>query len=164
MDLRTLTKLMLKLFGLYGLFASITQLVSLFALPTIEWFMTVNFVAWFALAAACFWFPGVIVNRVLRIEGSELEGAVTADRLFGVGVSLLGLYLVVSALFPILFTLAEARWFYHFTKVFDGARGPDMNASQFASLLTYSLQLIGGLFLWFGWRPIVRVTGMQNDR
>jgi hypothetical protein len=163
-DLRTLTKLILKLLGLYFLMVSIGQAISLFALPSAEWFFFFNVALYFLMGAACLWFPGAIINRVLRIEGAELEGAVTATRLFGVGVAILGLYFAVSAVFALVFTLAGSRWFYHFTDAFGGAKGPDISPEQFASLVTYAVQLAVGVGLWLGWRWMVRLTGIENDR
>jgi hypothetical protein len=162
MDLRTLTKLILKLLGLYFLVVSIVQAVNLFALPTVEWFFVLNIVVYFLIGAVCFWFPGVLINRVLRIQGAEFEGAVTATRLFGVGVALLGLYFAVSAMSALMFTLAGSRWFYHFTDAFGGAKGPDIGPEQFASLVTYAVQLAVGVGLWLGWRSVARFTGMEK--
>lgn len=164
MDLRTLTKLVLKLLGLYFLVVALGQAVSLVVLPTVEWFIFFNVALYAVMGGACFWFPGAIINRVLRIDGAELEGTVTAERLFGVGVALMGLYFAFSAATALVFTLAGARWFYAFTDAFGGARGPDIGPEQFASLITYSLQLALGIGLWFGWRTVVRFTGMGNDR
>lgn len=163
-DLRTLTKLMLKLFGIYFLVVSISQAVNLFALPSFEWFFLFNVVVYFVMGATCLWFPGAIINRVLRIEGSELEGAVSASRLFGVGVSLMGLYFAATATFALVFTLAGSRWYYFFTDTFGGAKGPDIGPEQFASLLTYSIQLTAGCGLLFGRRWVTRLSGMDNDR
>jgi hypothetical protein len=164
MDLRTLTKLILKLLGIYFLVASVLQVLSLLMLPTIEWFFLVSVILYFIFGAACVWLPGAIINRVLRIEGGELEGAVTANRLFGVGVALLGLYLSVTAFTALIFTFAGSRWFYRFPDAFGGAKGPDLGPEQFASLVTYAVQLILGLGLWLGWRWVTRFTGMENDR
>ena len=162
MDLRTLTKLILKLFGLYFMVIAVTQGINLLALPTpFEWFFLFNVVVYLVMGAVCFWLPGALVNRVLRIEGSELAGAVTANRLFGVGVALVGLYFAASALFALIFTLAGSRWFYHFTEAFGGAKGPDIGPDQFASLVSYAVQLIVGIALLFGWKRVARITGIE---
>jgi hypothetical protein len=163
-DLRTLTKLVLKLLGLYFLIVAIGQATNLLFLPTFEWFFLFNVVFYSVLGLACFVFPGVLINRVLRIEGGQIEGTVTAEKMFGVGVALLGLYFAVSGLTAVVFTLAGSRWFYSFTSAFGGARGPDIAPEQFASIVTYSLQLVLGLGLWLGWRHVMRFTGMWNDR
>jgi hypothetical protein len=164
MDLRTLTKLVLKLLGLYFLMVAAGQAVGMVALPSVEWFYFFNVFVYGAMGAACFWFPGAIINRVLRIDGVELEGAVAAQKLFGVGVALMGLYFAFSGSIALVFTLAGSRWFYLFTETFGGAKGPDLGPEQFASLVTYSLQLALGLVLWLGWRSVARLTGIGNDR
>lgn len=164
MDLRTLTKLVLKLLGLYFLMVSLGQAVGLFAMPTFEWFFLFNVALYAVMGVVCFWLPGAIINRVLRIEGSELAGCVTASQLFGVGTALMGLYFAFTALTAIVFTLAGARWFYSFTDTFGGAKGPDIAPEQFASLMGFSFQLVVGIGLWLGWRHVVRFTGMRNDR
>ena len=164
MDLRTLTKLVLKLLGLYFLMVAVGQAVSLVALPSVEWFFFFNVFLYGAMGVACFWFPGAIINRVLRIEGAELEGVLTAEKLFGVGVALMGLYFAFSGAIAVVFSLAGSRWFYLFTDTFGGAKGPDIGPEQFAGLVTYSLQVALGIGLWLGWRSVARFTGMGNDR
>ncbi|SRR5258706_5824980 len=164
MDLRELTKLALKLLGLYFLTIGLFQVAGLFAAPTIEWFF-VAAIAWYlAIGAAFLWFPGAVINRVLRIEGQELAGAITASRLFGVGIALLGLYFTISALFSLVFTFAGSRWFYRFTDTFGGAKGPDIGPDQFASIVVATVQLIVGVALWFGWKRVVKLSGMDDDR
>src|ERR1700693_4747572 len=98
MDLRTLTKLILKLAGLYYLASSLIAAMGIVANPVpnaVPWYVA-TYSMYLLLGAALFWLPGTIVSHVLRIKGAELEGALTASKLLEVGLALLGAYFFVA--------------------------------------------------------------------
>ena len=80
MDILTLTKLVLKLGGIWLLIVAILSLPGLFAAPAE--YVGLGYVAvglYFAVAFMLLWFPGVLINRVLLIRGTDLEGSATPE-------------------------------------------------------------------------------------
>jgi hypothetical protein len=159
MDLRTLTNLLLRLIGLYWLTASLVSLISIGAMTltaagtdTTPYRAYTSF-GYIVVGAALVWFPGTIVNRVLRIEGAELEGGITAKRLLGVGVSLLGLYFTVVALSALVFSIGGF-----------GELGGKFEAEQGWALVAWLVQLAIGLTLVFARRRVMSLITDQNDR
>ncbi len=164
MELRTLTKLILKLTGAYLLVATLLALPPVLAAPDQLQLGGLVFVVVYVFAgAALLWFPGLIVNRVIGIEGAALEGSASASRLLRVGVVLLGFYFSVSAAYGLVFTWARLNLFYRFSSTFPGASGPEMTADDFGYLVASALQLVLGLSMWFGSRIIVRLSGSFNE-
>ena len=159
MDLRTLTKLLLKLIGLYWLTASLVGAIGLVALPLSGLghdttpYRAVNLVGYFIVGAALVWFPGTIANRVLRIQGSEMEGAITAERLLGVGISLLGVYFTVVSISALIFSIGGF-----------GELGANYESGQAWALAAWLVQMVIGLALVFARRRIVGVISGANDR
>jgi hypothetical protein len=149
MDTRTLTKLLLKLVGLYWLTGSLVSAISLattIGTDASEYRLFAS-VSYIVVGVALIWFPGAITNRILRIEGSELEGAVTADRLLGVGISLLGLYFSVVSISALIFSLgAFGEW---------GGHAPE----QIAAFTAWLVQLAIGLTLVLGRKRVVSLIG-----
>ena len=159
MDLRTLTKLLLKLVGLYWLTASLVGLISYGAFTlsgsghdTTPYLMF-NLAGYFVVGAAFLWFPGTIVNNVLRIRGVEFEGGVTADLLLGVGIALLGVYFTVVSISALIFTVGGF-----------GELGAKYEPSQLWSLAAWVVQLLIGLALIFRRHQIIRAVAGSNDR
>jgi len=159
MDLRTLTKLLLKLMGLYWLTASLVGALSIGALVVSGLghdstpYRAVNLVGYLIVGAALLWFPGTIANRVLRIEGAEMEGAITAERLLGVGVSLLGVYFTVESVSAIIFSIGGF-----------GDLGAKYEAGQAWALAAWVARMLIGLVLVFARRRIVSIISSANDR
>lgn len=159
MDLRTLTKLVLKLLGLYWLTASLVGAVNLGALmlsglghDTTPYRMF-NLIGYFVVGAALLWFPGTIANRVLRIEGAESEGGITANRLLAVGTSLLGLYLTITSISALVFSIGSF------------ASTDERYASeQVWAFVAWLVQLGIGLTLIFARPRIVSIMASADDR
>ena len=159
-DLRTLTKVFLKVAGAYLLVMAISGAVQLFwyQVEMLGPYLT-TLVLYLVLGIALLWFPGTVMNHVLRIQGEAVAGPATATRLLGVGIILMGIYFAATGLFAIVFTMAGARWYYSFTDIFGGARGPEMGPEQFASLVSSAVRLCIGLLMWLGWRIVMAIAG-----
>lgn len=159
-DLRTLTKVFLKLAGAYLLVMAISGAVQLFWYPVEMLGPYVTTLGlYLAVGIALLWFPGTVMNHVLRIQGEAVSGEVTATRLLGVGIILMGIYFVATGILAIVFTMAGARWYYSFMDIFGGARGPELSPEQFASLVSSAVRLCIGLLMWLGWRFLMAVSG-----
>jgi len=164
MDLRTLTKLLLKLTGLYLLVTSALALPGLFSVPseysTPGLLSAAIFTAvGFALVA----FPGVITTHVIRLPPSEIAGAPTAEKLLRIGLTLMGVYFVADAVIRGAFIWSKARWFYDFMQPFPGSRGPGYSPDDFGSIVAALVQLVLGLVLWIGSRRVARISGRFAD-
>jgi len=144
MDLRTLTKLLLKMIGLYWLTVSLVGAISLGALSLSGLgqdttpYRVFSLIGYFVVGAALLWFPGTVMNRVLRIQGAETEGAITADRLLGVGISQLGLYFTVVSVSALIFSIGGF-----------GELGAKYEAEQFWAFAAWLVQLAIGLAFVF---------------
>src|SRR3979490_583456 len=82
MDLRTLTKLVLKLAGVYLLLTALVALPSVINLPrpyNIESAIYVGLYCFVGLVLI--WLPGCIINAVSHIPPGDLEGAISAAKL-----------------------------------------------------------------------------------
>jgi len=164
MDLRTLTKLVLKLAGLYLLLTALVALPSVINLPkpyNIESAIYVGVYCFVGLALV--WLPGRIISTVIRIPPADLEGTVSAMKLLQVGCILLGVYFALTGAFSFLFTYAKARLFYDVVRPFENSRGPDLLPEDFANLMTSGVRFVVGTCLWFGSRYVVRITGRFHD-
>ena len=164
MDLRTLTKLALKLAGLYFLVTALMGFPTLLNVPrpyNIDSAVVLS--VYLVIGVVLIWFPGAILNSVIRIPASELEGAVTAAKLLQVGCILLGVYFAVTAVYAVIFTYAKARLFYDVMKPFPNSRGPDLTPDDFGNLVASGVEFLLGLCLWFGSRHIVRLMGSFSD-
>jgi hypothetical protein len=165
-DLRTLTKVFLKAAGIYLLVIAISGAVQLFwyQVEMLGPYLT-TLVVYLALGIALLWFPGTVMSHVLRIQGEAVAGEVAAARFLGVGIILMGIYFAATGLFAIVFTMAGARWYYSFTEIFGGARGPELGPEQFASLVSSAVRLCIGLLMWLGWRRFMAMAGEgKHDR
>lgn len=164
MDLRNLTKVALKLAGLYLISVALMGMAQLIYLPAdpLGWYL-MYLSAYLFAGIALYWFPGAVTNHLIRIEGAPLQGAVTPSRLVGAAILLLGVYFVASSLFSITYTVALAKLFFSATATYGGERGPGLTPEQFASIVSSSVQLIIGIALWFGWKHILRLSGADDD-
>lgn len=166
MDLRTLTKLFLKLTGLYLLVNSAVTLPGLFYMP---WEYSaagfVSAVIFTIIGFALIAFPGVITTHVVRLAPSEAVGAASAENLLRVGAALMGIYFVADAAVRGAFVWAKARGFYDIMQPFPGSRGPGYSPEDFGTVVAVSVQLVVGLVLWLGSRRIARISGrFVNDQ
>src|SRR5262245_7970553 len=113
MDLRTLTKLMLKLAGLYLLATVLISIPTILVTPAQYISIAATSLALYAVAGlALVLFPGAIISSIIRINGHESEGAVTATAVLRVGVMLLGCYFAISASYSVALIWAKTQWFY----------------------------------------------------
>jgi len=160
MDIRILTKLVLKLGGIWLLIVAVLSLPALLVAPAE--YVGLGYIAvglYFAVAFVLLWFPGVLINRVLLIGGTDLEGSATPELLLRIGLILMGVYFTVTALWDLAYTWASARWFYAALQPFPGSRGPDMSPEQFGSMVAGVVKLIAGIVLWGGAPLMARVIG-----
>lgn len=157
MDIRTLTKLVLKLAGIYiiisVLFSIPNALVtpSEYMVPTVVWL-----VIYCLVGLILFGFPGMVVNRVVRIDEGTFNDAATEQKLLRIGARLLGCYFSLSAIYGLIFSWASVRLFYV------GYRVPDFTPDQKATMFAWGVQLVAGLLLWFAAKYIVQIT-LRND-
>jgi hypothetical protein len=164
MDLRTLTKLLLKLAGLYLLLTALVAFPSVINLPKPYNVESAIFVGIYcALGAVLLWLPGGFINTIIRVPRSQVEGAITARKLLQVGCILLGVYFALTGAFSFIYTYAQARWFYDVVRPFGNSRGPDINPNDFAQLMTNGVKFVVGLCFWFGSRYVVKATGAFRD-
>src|SRR2546426_10617743 len=164
MDLRTLTKLALKLSGLYLLLNALAALPSFIDLPSPYNIESAFYVGVYCLVGlALVWFPGRIITTVIRIPPAELQGVITATKLLQVGCILLGVYFALTGAFSFLYTYAQGRLFYDVVKPFPNSRGPDLSPQDFANLISSGVRFLAGMCLWFGSRYVVRMTGRFQD-
>ena len=165
MDLRELTKLAVKLAGLYVLVNAVIALVTALADPEAKmpaWFLGAN-ALYMLLGAALFWFPGMVISRVVRLEG--IEGPISPSRVMEVGFGLLGVYFAMEALYGFVYTIARVKLFYRFSNTFDVGKAPDFTPSDLAALVGSIVQIVVGLSLWL-WRRKVATfeVGASRDR
>jgi hypothetical protein len=160
MDLRTLTRLLLKLVGLYLLITILFNLPPILAAPesilpgNMAYLVTIILVGVMLL-----WFPGVIVDKIILIQGTELEGVVTASKLLRVGVILLGVYFVSIASYSLLFSLGKLKGYFFFAPAFKDSSAPPMLPQDIGELLGSVLQLAIGLTMWLRSSLIVKASG-----
>ena len=80
MDIRTLTKLILKLAGAYILVTVLFSVPNALVAPADYLAPTIAWLVIYALVGlALFWFPGAVANRVVRLEETPLEGSITEE-------------------------------------------------------------------------------------
>jgi len=163
MDMREITRLLLKLAGLYLI---VTVLI---AAPTVirtpEPYRidgAASLVLYALVGFALFFLPGFISNRIVRVP-TETGGAVSSEKLVQVGTILLGVYFTASAAYDLVYTYVKTHWFPQLH--FPGSRGPDMPPDDFAYLIASSAQIVIGLALWLGSKYVVRAAFLsKNDR
>lgn len=163
-DLRTLTKLALKLAGLYIITTTVVGTLGYFMHPAPEavlWYAVV-YSLYLIFGLWLFWFPGTIINQVIRIKGEEFEGELTGLRILEVGFALLGAYFAVAGSYACVYVLARAKWFYRFTDPFAGAPGPGFSPDDFATIVASAIQILLGVGLWFGRRRLARLNSIVN--
>src|SRR2546425_152099 len=134
MDLRTLTKLVLKLAGLYIAASALFAIPSIFVAP--QEFLLVSSTStalWCIFGLALFWFPGTVANRVIRLEAASLEGAPSATRILRVGIILLGFFFLITGASRLMFTWAAVRLFYNVVGPYPGSAGPELRPDDFGS-------------------------------
>ncbi len=164
MDLRTLTKLLLKLAGLYLLVNSLLVFPSSLFVPLEHSGPGLISAGVFSLIGlALLVFPGAVTNQIIRIPPSETIGAPTAESLFRVGLTLMGVYLVAEAVFRAVFVYAKSRWFYDYMQPFPGSRGPGLTPDDFGALAAAAVEALLGLVLWLANRHVSKVTGKFSD-
>jgi hypothetical protein len=164
MDMRTLTKLVLKLAGLYLLTSTLLGLPLILAAPDQMIVGNLVYLAVYVVVGLLLVvFPGVIINKAIHIEGADLTGTITAASLLRVGTILLGFYFTITAAYGLVFTFAKSTLFYRFISTFPGSIGPEVTPDDFAYLIAMSVQLILGLALWLGNQYVVRISGGFKD-
>lgn len=164
MDLRELTRLAIKLAGLYILVNALIAVPSVIATPKpygAEWGVSLALYALFGLVL--FLIPGRIVNRVIHIPGQATEGAVSAEKLAQVGSILLGVYFTVGGVYGLIQTYAKTRLFHQWFWPHPGSRGPDLTPDEFGYLIAGAVEIAIGLFLWLGSRYVVRAAYWSRD-
>src|SRR5258705_7095642 len=128
MNLRDITRLALKLAGLYFLVTTIVSLIvtagTYVFTPGAKWpvWSVANDAAYFLIGAALFWFPGIVVDCVVRVD---VEGPVTTPRLLEVGLGLLGVYFALQAAYGFIYAVARAKWFYHLNDTLGRGTAPE---------------------------------------
>ena len=164
MDLRTLTKLVLKIMGIYLLVTAAVALPPVISYPKPYNIESGVFLAFYGvLGFVLVWIPGGFINTVIRIPSGQIEGTITARKLLQVGCILLGVYFAVTGAFSFLYTYAQARLFYDVVRPFENSRGPDLNPEDFARLFANAIKFMAGLCLWLGSRYVVRFTREFQD-
>jgi hypothetical protein len=143
MDLRALTKLLLKLAGLYYLVTTITSIPSVVMTPDRQFIAYAYFslAIWGFVGLALLLFPGVVMDRVIRIHRSEHEEVPTAAKLLDVGVRLLGCYVTISSVHGVAYN-------WSIIHVFNGSLSSDWRPTEKAALLASGVQAGVGLLLW----------------
>jgi hypothetical protein len=165
-DVRELTKLALKLAGLYILVTTLTAVPSLIATPrafTTEWGLSLGLYG--LIGVALFLIPGRIVSDVIHLPSDATQGALSAEKLARVGAILLGVYFTVGAIFGLVHTYAKARLHHIWFWPHPGSRGPDLTPDDFGYLVANAIELVIGLLLWFGSRYVIRAAyWSRHDR
>ena len=156
MDLREITRLVLKLAGLYLLVTVLLGIPATVLLPDPYSVQSAISLGLYGLVGlALFFFPGLVMNRVIRVQ-AETAGDVSSEKLVQVGSILLGLYFTVTAAYGLIYTYVKTRWFPQLH--FPGSRGPDMPADDFAYFIAAGAQIVIGLALWLGSKYVVRAS------
>jgi len=164
MNLRDVTRLVLRLAGLYYLVTvtvSVTiTVVALIATPEATWTVLpfANDFVYFVIGAALFWFPGIVLDRVLRID---VEGPIATPRLLEVGLGLLGAYFVIQASYGFIYVIARAKWFYHLNEILGRSTAPDFRPNELAELAACVVQIAIALGVWF-WRKQIACLGAKD--
>gem|GEM_PF-2845474 len=152
MDARTLAKLVLKLAGLYLLVSALFNLPALFfaQVPREQLALVVLSLLIYAIVGCgLLWFPGVVLDRVIRVRTVAEEGTLTADRLLIVGVTLLGVYFAATALFSLVYWIGKLQLF---GEPVPFASVPPEGKAQLAAVVA---QETVGLALWLGGAKLV---------
>ena len=163
MNLRDLTRLVLKLAGLYLLVSAvisvIISVVTYIATPeapgSVFVLSLINDAVYFVIGAALYGFPGIVIDRVLR---ADVEGPIATARLLEVGLGLLGAYFAMQAAYGFVYALARAKWFYHLDDTPGRATAPDFRPNDLAELCACSVQIAIALAVWF-WRKKIAHLG-----
>jgi len=142
------TKVALKLFGMYLLLQTITALPSLLASPDPRGASIGYYVIgiWGIAGLLLLFSTGPIAHHVLRIQSMDGDDASSAIRLLEVGVKLLGCYFALSAVYGLLYSWA-------LTHVFNGSLSADFRPEEKSAMLAAGVQLLIGVLLWAfgGW-------------
>ncbi len=159
-----MTKLAVKLAGLYVLINALIAVPSVVATPGpygADWGLWLGIYALVGLVL--FLIPGRIVNRVIHLPGDATGGALSAEKLVRVGSILLGVFFTVSGAFGLIHTYAKTRLHHLWFWPYPGDRGPNMTPDDFAYLLVSAVQIVLGLILWLGSRYVVRAAFWSRD-
>lgn len=161
MDLRSMTKVILKLAGLYYVTLAISGLPSLYiAVHQDEPTRSLAFVSigsWGFIGSLFILLPGVIVDRVIRIKGLEPEAAAGPAGVLGTGTRLLGCFFALGAIYGVVYGWA-------INHVFNGSISPDMRPDQQAAALASAVQFVVGLLLWIFGERLVLLLRASRDR
>lgn len=148
MDLRTLTKLVLKLAGIYILVSALFAVPSVVVAQREFWAVSsISLALWFIVGLALLWFPGVVINRVIHVDASSVAGAPSALRILRVGIILLGFFFLITGASRLAFTWAASRFFYSVVNPYPGFAGPNLRPEDFANYTANLLQCALGLLL-----------------
>lgn len=136
-DLRTLTKLLFKLLGVYMLVMLTTSVPLFYFTESVPAYLQITNIIYgvvmLLVSLGLIWFPGAISNGILRFKGENFAPAAKAHSGFRVGAALLGLYFVISATRGIGYLLMQMKF------------GPYVVGNQqMISLSGWSFQLLLG--------------------
>jgi hypothetical protein len=136
-DLRTLTKLILKLLGVYMLVMLMISVPLFYFTESVPTYLQITNIIYgvvmLLVSVGLIWSPGAISNGILRFKGENFAPAAKAHSGFRVGVALLGLYYVIAAIRGIGYLLVEMKF------------GPYVVGNQqMISLSGWSFQLVLG--------------------
>jgi len=159
MDLRALTKLILKLVGLYYLVMVITALPNvLVSIPDAR-VSSLAYLAigvWGVVGLALLLLPGRIIDRIIRIEGLQPGTPAGTSAILDVGIRLLGCYFALAALYALVY-----HW--SISHVFNGTVSPDLRPDEKAAALASAVQLVAGLVLWIFGGALARWFGRGGE-
>jgi hypothetical protein len=150
MDLRSITKVLLKLVGLYFLVMVITAIPNILIAQRQDMMSAggyISFGVWGIAGIAFLVFPGVIIDRVIRIQALDSGTGPNSGNLLVVGVRLLGCYYALGALYGLVYHWA-------INHVFNGSISPDMRPDESAAFLASIIQVVVGLLLWVFGDPV----------
>ncbi len=152
-DIRTLTKLILKLAGLYCLATVLFSVPTLVVVPKEYAGASYFGLGLYAIVGlALFWFPGLVLDNVVRVRTSEFGSPRTEALYLRIGVRLLGCYFALSAIYGLVFDYARVKIFH------PDITAPDFTPDRAAATLASAVQLAAGLALWIGANHVVRAT------
>jgi hypothetical protein len=102
------------------------------------------------------YFPSTVVNRVVARDPAVTEGSIAYRDLQSLAFSVLGLYFICVGLFDLMYWAARGRLYYLAIDEAAAAfpRLPSLAPDEFGGLVSATLQVVGGVALFFGARGL----------
>jgi hypothetical protein len=176
MDYRALSKLLIKIGGLFIILYALKQAYesvgTAYALYAKEAVLTSALIVGglpvlipLVLGLALFYFPGVVTNRLLIDDGNPPTTEIKSiARLEEAALILLAVYILVHSLGDAVYWLSRVKLYQVFIDSEYIMRAPPLRAEDFAQLVADCVQIPIALCLFFGAAGLVRLKDKFRGR